>query len=360
MNNEERQHLEELRNTHQKRLRAMEIQAASYGIDTPAHISTQIEHVRKEIEKIDNQLSAYTTTLSSPRPQVNKSLGAEEKPRRVDSGNSVSPRKLQIFLCHSSGDKPAIRDLYRHLTNEGFAPWLDEENLLPGQDWQREIPKAVKNSDVVIVCLSRSSTNKSGYVQKEIKYALDIADELPDDTIFIIPLRLEECEVPERLSRWHWVNAFEERGFDRLLRSLRLRAQTLDLITSQQSATSDSIPVITSKEIAFLTFDSRPLLNEEGKVWEAPYELFPNVADLLNDIYFALDDNVPAFTYEDNWILRDRDTRHVFINIGTKWSETHLQQRWDERSLSEVGIKPGMYLEIIWPSKKLKLLKSQK
>jgi hypothetical protein len=360
MNNEERQHLEELRNNHQKRLRALEIQAASYGIDTPAHISTQIEDARREITNIDSQLSAYTTILNPPRPQVNQPFGVEEEQRRVDSANTVSPRKLQVFLCHSSGDKPAIRGLYQHLTTEGFAPWLDEENLLPGQDWQREIPKAVKNSDVVIVCLSRSSTSKSGYVQKEIKYALDIADELPDDTIFIIPLRLEECEVPERLSRWHWVNAFEERGFDRLLRSLRMRAQTLDIITSQQSTASDSISVMPSKEIAFLTFDSRPLLNEDGKVWQAPYELFPNVADLLNDIYFALDDNVPAFTYEDNWILRDRDTRHVFIDIGTKWSETHHNQRWDERPLSEVGIKPGMYLEIIWPSKKLRLLKSKK
>ena len=60
----------------------MEIQAASYGTETPAHIITQIEDVRKEITKIDNQLSAYTTRLNSPRSQVNNSLGADPIWRR--------------------------------------------------------------------------------------------------------------------------------------------------------------------------------------------------------------------------------------------------------------------------------------
>jgi hypothetical protein len=99
-------------------------------------------------------------------------------------------RRLRAFLCHSSGDKPAVRGLYRSLRTFGIHPWLDEENLLPGQAWELEIPKAVRSSDIVIVCLSRGSVSKAGYVQKEIKFALDVADEQPEGAIFIIPLRL--------------------------------------------------------------------------------------------------------------------------------------------------------------------------
>lgn len=128
---------------------------------------------------------------------------------------------LRVFLCHSSGDKEAVRDLYRRLCAEGIEPWFDEENLLPGQDWNQKISKAVRTVDVVIVCLSQGSINKRGYVQKEIKYALDVADEQPEDTIFLIPLRLEPCVIPDRLSRWQCVNLFEEKGFDRLMKSLR-------------------------------------------------------------------------------------------------------------------------------------------
>jgi TIR domain len=91
---------------------------------------------------------------------------------------------------------------------------------LPGQEWELEIRKAVRNSDAVIVCLSRSSITQRGYVQKEIKYALDIADEQPEGNIFLIPVKLEECEVPSRLRDWHWVNLFEDSGYRRLTLSL--------------------------------------------------------------------------------------------------------------------------------------------
>ena len=118
--------------------------------------------------------------------------------------------RIRAFLCHSSGDKSAVKELYSQLIKDGVDAWLDKENLLPGQEWKFEIPKAVKNSDVVIVCLSSRSINKEGYVQKEIKLALDVADEKPEGTIFIIPARLEDCDIPERINRFHWVDLFSD------------------------------------------------------------------------------------------------------------------------------------------------------
>jgi hypothetical protein len=132
-----------------------------------------------------------------------------------------------IFLCHASGDKPKVRRLYRRLRNEGFSIWFNEVNLLPGQDWQLEIPKAIRASNVIIVCLSRISISKTGYLQKEIQVALDEADQQPEGAIFIIPLRLDECDVPERLRRWHWVDLFERQGYTKLLGTLKARINTL-------------------------------------------------------------------------------------------------------------------------------------
>lgn len=129
----------------------------------------------------------------------------------------------RVFLCHSSGDKAQVRDLYRRLRNDGFGPWLDEEDLLPGRDWSQEIRKAVRSSAVVLICLSNSSIAKTGFVQKEIKYALDVADEQPDGSIFLIPVRLEGCDVPERLRQWRWVDLFDKGGYDKLLRALHVR-----------------------------------------------------------------------------------------------------------------------------------------
>lgn len=143
---------------------------------------------------------------------------------------------LQVFLCHTSSDKPAVRALYRRLKADGIAAWLDEEDLDPGDDWQLVIPKTVRHSDVVIVCLSSKSVNKEGYVQKEIAFALDTANEKPEGMIYLIPAKLEECEMPERLKRWQWVdltfngNSFEQRNYDKLMRSLRRRADSIGTV----------------------------------------------------------------------------------------------------------------------------------
>lgn len=81
----------------------------------------------------------------------------------------------------------------------------------------------------MILCLSGASVSKVGYVQKEIIYALDVADEQPEGAIFLIPLKLEECDIPSRLQRWQWVKLFADDGYERLLRALRERARALSL-----------------------------------------------------------------------------------------------------------------------------------
>jgi formylglycine-generating enzyme required for sulfatase activity len=175
---------------------------------------------------------------------------------------------LRIFLCHSSGDKPEVRKLYQRLSSDGFEPWLDEEDLLPGQKWKVEIPKAVKTSDVVIVCLSHKAINKSGYVQKEIKFALDKADEQPEGTISLIPLKLEECDVPERLQRWQWVNLFEEKGYERLMSSLRLRAETITSGSDPESNLTqrhEEVTHVKEKETFIKTIDMEFVLIQPGE-----------------------------------------------------------------------------------------------
>ena len=136
-------------------------------------------------------------------------------------------RKLKVFLCHASENKPVVQGLYERLSVAGFDPWLDSHFLLPGHDWDLEIQKAMRDSDAVIVCLSQISVVKEGYVQKEIKYAQEIQKEKPEGTIFLIPMQLEECEVPFSLQDVHWGHYFEEDGFEKLVKALNARAMQL-------------------------------------------------------------------------------------------------------------------------------------
>jgi hypothetical protein len=141
-----------------------------------------------------------------------------------------APARLRVFLCHATVDKPDVRDLYTRLEAEHMDVWFDEESLLGGKDWRLEIQKAVRQVDAVIVCLSPESTSgRASYLQEELKCVLEVAEEQVEGTIFLIPLKLRPCQIPETLERWQAVTLYDDRGFERLMRSLRERGQALGL-----------------------------------------------------------------------------------------------------------------------------------
>jgi formylglycine-generating enzyme required for sulfatase activity len=105
-----------------------------------------------------------------------------------------------------------------------------------------EIEKAVEAADTVIVFLSNNSVTKEGYVQRELRFVLRIADFKPEGTVFVIPIRLDDCPMPRRLSMWQYVDYFPEEhkehknwAYQRLLFSLRARANRLDISTNNLS-----------------------------------------------------------------------------------------------------------------------------
>jgi hypothetical protein len=142
--------------------------------------------------------------------------------------------KLRVFLCHASQDKAVVRDLYQRLKSETWIdPWLDEEKLLPGQDWNLEIEKAVESSDAVIVCVSSTSVAKEGYVQKELRQVLNIALEKLEGAIFILPVKLDDCSLPRQLKDRQALNYFpasqQDAAFSKLKASLKIRKDHLGI-----------------------------------------------------------------------------------------------------------------------------------
>jgi hypothetical protein len=141
--------------------------------------------------------------------QIDESLPDEE-----------SPMTPCVFICYSSADRERVRELDKRIRVSGVQTWLDKHSLLPGHDWDREIRKSLKDCEIVLACLSSSSVTKDGYVQKEIDIALDVADQKPEGHIYLIPVRLEPCVIPPRLSRFQWVDLFEPEGFAKLTTSI--------------------------------------------------------------------------------------------------------------------------------------------
>jgi len=119
--------------------------------------------------------------------------------------------KKTIFISYAKEDRTFAIKIYEDLEKAGLNPWLDEKDLLPGYNWKHHIGLAIRNSNFFIALLSNNSLSKKGYVQKELKQAIEILDEYPYGEGFIIPIRLDEC-VPkdEKLVDIQWVDLFED------------------------------------------------------------------------------------------------------------------------------------------------------
>ncbi len=136
--------------------------------------------------------------------------------------------EIQIFLAHASEDKPAVLALHERLKQAGYKPWLDKKDLIPGQNWRSVIPKAIADSQLFIACLSQRSIAKQGFVQREFKMALNQYADRPPNSIYLIPLRLDECDIPDlrqeeyglNLRDLHWLDYWEEDGFEQLERAI--------------------------------------------------------------------------------------------------------------------------------------------
>jgi len=155
-------------------------------------------------------------------------------------GGSQAKAPAQIFLSYARPDEEKVKNLYRKLSDAGFKPWMDTKDILPGEIWQSCIQKAIRCSDFFLACLSSDSVSKRGFLQKEIKGALDIWQEKLDSDIYLIPVRLEDCEVPESLRKFQWVNLFEEDGWTRLVRAIQEGLERRAEVT--QPVVQESIP----------------------------------------------------------------------------------------------------------------------
>jgi len=91
---------------------------------------------------------------------------------------------IKIFLSYVSEDYLQVKGVYDNLKKTGFIPWMDKENILGGEDWEKSILRSVYNSDFIVVFLSENSVNKRGFFQREVLLALKQWEYKLEDDIF--------------------------------------------------------------------------------------------------------------------------------------------------------------------------------
>jgi hypothetical protein len=137
--------------------------------------------------------------------------------------------KALIFISYAREDFKAAKKLFLdflELQNFGLQPWLDKESLVPGKIWEDEIKNAVENSRYVLPLFSSTSIKKRGYIQKEFKFVLETIKEIPEGEIFVIPVRLDDCDIPyAKFKRYQYVDLFPNwnKGVQKILDTMGIK-----------------------------------------------------------------------------------------------------------------------------------------
>ena len=158
-----------------------------------------------------------------------------------------------IFMAHASEDKAYVRQLYHKLKNNGLEPWLDEENLLPGVNWDNNIKEAIRNSRFFLMVLSSNSVSKSGYIQKELRMALKELEQKASDVIYFIPALIEDVELPNitvgtiNLTDYQAAKIYNDEGQQKLIEYLRQQVNIVVKVKRKENPTFKKLKTEISK-----------------------------------------------------------------------------------------------------------------
>ncbi|CUU58167.1 TIR domain-containing protein [Parafrankia irregularis] len=132
-----------------------------------------------------------------------------------------------VVIAHDESDERAASLVEGHLTLAGLHPWRANVDLLAGADRRLEMRRTIRQSGFVLVCLSTRSVDRAGDLHRQLRLALDVAEEMPEGRIFVIPVLLDEhCALPVRLDHLEPVRFYRPDGPERLLRALGVGARS--------------------------------------------------------------------------------------------------------------------------------------
>ena len=122
-------------------------------------------------------------------------------------------------MCYARDDMARADELQRVLEAAGIAVWRDVAVLLPGQDWQLAVRRAISEDALAFVaCFSRAGLAEGGgYRYEELLLAVEQFRRRQPGQVWLIPVRFDDCQVPHydlgagrTLASLHWADLFGE------------------------------------------------------------------------------------------------------------------------------------------------------
>lgn len=134
----------------------------------------------------------------------------------------TDPRR--VFLVYARQDLRSATKIADMLREKGLHPWMDINEISGGQVWSDEIKKGLEESAAAIVLISRFF-QESKQAQNELRAAMNTIRDREKNTSAIVPVRLDDSQIPHSLSHIHSVDISDEHGLERVAENLAKLAQ---------------------------------------------------------------------------------------------------------------------------------------
>lgn len=195
----------------------------------------------------------------------------------------------QIFISYATPDRERVLPFYNHLNAAGFVTWMDFKSIMPGQNWDFEIKKALDRSQAILIFISHNSVERRSYLQKEMKIALENFTEKLISDIYIIPIMLDDVELPEQLNNIQSVKSSDSDCFQKVVDSIRFQFEKLGIEVKQKQEShhiSWSINEITESWEGLPGYSvSFQELIFQSKLYEKIHEINTIIkSDILNEL----------------------------------------------------------------------------
>jgi len=127
-------------------------------------------------------------------------------------GNPMTDhREFDVFLSHSSVDKPWVSQLKDDLQRYGVTVWLDRDQIRPGDLFARALEQGLENSRAVALIVSPEAL-ASGWVREEYYRSLGLAQR-QERPFQLIPVLYRNAELPGFLANRSWVDFRDEAAY---------------------------------------------------------------------------------------------------------------------------------------------------
>jgi hypothetical protein len=112
----------------------------------------------------------------------------------------------RVFLSYPKENSEAALKIYETLTDNGCAVWMDKKSLVPGQRWREVIENRIRDSQFLLLLCSKEGLARRGFFHAEQNLAWKMQAEIPSDQLYLIPVRINECQLPPHIAELHYLD----------------------------------------------------------------------------------------------------------------------------------------------------------